>query len=407
MLSLPAQTSLDAPGPYMVDTEAARTLAIPSGDLDADVYWPVNSPEAAPVVVVGHGFARTGAALTNWGAHLASYGFVVAVPSFPSRFSPNHAANAQRMLEIIALLRTTPGAITATIDPTKSALVGHSAGGLSTFLAIASDPTVTAAVGLDPVDAMGAGVAAAASITTPTLVLGAAPSACNSQGSATALYGALTAPGSWYLRVVDSTHCDGEDPSNGTCTAVCGGQDTGRRSLYRRYATAHLLAWLRCDALEHLPNGAALMADLGAGGIAELASRGGAPSCSGVDAGVPPIDAGPRDTGVVDAGVVDTGIVVDTGVSDAGGLVPPPQDASVEDAATTPDANDAPDALVDAGSSGPADGGSSADAGTNGGLDEARGSSCTCVSEEARSPSGALLVLLAGLAVIAARRRGR
>src|SRR5205085_8581326 len=132
------------------------------------------------------------------------------------------------------------------------------------------DPTVTALVGLDPVDNNGAGAAAARTITARTLVLGAVASRCNSSASADAMFAALAAPDRWFLRISGATHCDAEDPSNALCTSTCGGEDAARRALFRRYATAHLVQVFACGAQAWVPGGASLMGDLTAGTVGEL-----------------------------------------------------------------------------------------------------------------------------------------
>lgn len=335
-----ASTGLDEPGPFAVMSQTSMVFPIPSGDVEGRLFWPVSPNLPAPILVVAHGFARNASAVEGWGEHLASYGFVVIVPSFPSPLAPNHEANGQRILELIDYARSQLSPTGTQLDP-RAGVVGHSAGGLSSFLAAAAaQPQLTAVVGLDPVDVNNLGTNAAPAITSPTLVLGAEASDCNAQGSAAALYGSLTAPGSWFLRVVGANHCDAEDPSNGACTVFCGMVDEARRATFRRYATAHLLAQFSCEALDHLPGGPALSADIARGtvtGLAVLApGMGCIPSYDGgvapEDAGVvvEPDDAGPsRDAGRRDGGTRRDGQAEEPDArppADAGDL-PAPTDA--------------------------------------------------------------------------------
>lgn len=375
--------SYDAPGPFTIGSSLDQTLPLPSGDVDADLYWAPARSSLSPIVVIGHGFARNKGAMTNWGEHLASHGFVAVVLSFPRPLVPNHADNALRMREAIAYVRANPGQIGGGIDPTKSALVGHSAGGLSAFLAAADDPTITTIVGLDPVDAQMMGTARAGAITQPTLVLGATPSMCNASGSSSSLYGALVSNGSWFLRVNDSTHCDGEDPSDNTCNTLCGAGDAARRALYRKYATAHLLWWTGCTAPELLSGGTGLAADLAAGTVSEF------DEVSGITCNVTVGDAGVSD---------DSGVIED----DAGGSPPAPRDAEPADVAVE-DGGTASDATVEADAASeedaavePTDAGVLADAGSTQPppLDEAE-ESCGCRATNNRSSAIFGLVLLA------------
>lgn len=404
-LILCAQT-FDGPGPHASASALEQSLPIPSGAVAADLYWPTDTTTPVPIVVVGHGFARNKAALTNWGAHFASYGWVAVVPSFPSPLAPDHAANATRLRELIAYVRATPGPVTAVIDPLKSAVVGHSAGGLSALLAAADDPAISVVVALDPVDANGMAVGRAGAISQAVLVLGAEAAMCNANGSASVIYPALTRAGSWFLRVTGSTHCDGEDPSGGACTAFCGGEDAARRALYRRYATAHLTSWFECAANDYSPGGSGLMADLSSGSVEDFMELPGAPCAApGPDAGIapdatlPPDDAG---TAGDAADTPDTGVIDDAGTNDDAG--------GAEDAAIEADAGEAADAAMDEDAGAAGDAGSTAadasigaDSGAGTGGREESGCGCRGASPQAAG-GGALWIALLALIGLTRRR---
>jgi dienelactone hydrolase len=332
----------DTTGPHPV-TPASNVMVSAGGRMvEAAVFTPSDRVGAPfPIVIIGHGFARTNANVAGHAAHLASWGMVVVAPNFPSRFAPDHALNGQIMRDLLAWARTGPAPIGAIVDARRSAYVGHSAGGLAAFLAAGSDPTVSALVGLDPVDNAGAGAGAAPRITAPTLVLGAVSNRCNANASADGLYAALTVPSRWFLRVANATHCDAEDPTNALCTGTCGGEDPARRALFRRYMTAHLRAVLDCEATSWVPGGAGLMADVGRAVVGELDAPGRI-GCAGpgVDAGAPPLlDAGtsPGDAGTTPA---DAAPVAPDAAPVGADAAPAPLDATTDADATTtaPDA---------------------------------------------------------------------
>ncbi|MFO0727790.1 MAG: hypothetical protein U1E65_28685 [Myxococcota bacterium] len=410
-LALLAQPDLTGPHPTNAATGVSVTLG--AGTVNVDLYWPTDAGRF-PAIAFGHGFARNAAVNAGWGEHLASYGFVVAIPNFPSPLSPNHTLNGQILRELMTWMHGSPAAIGASVDPVRGAYVGHSAGGLASFLAAAADPNITALVGLDPVDANSLGAQAAPSIVAPTLVLGAEPQSCNANGSASALYGALSVSARWYLRVVGSTHCDAEDPSNGLCSLGCGGQDAARRLFFRRYATAHLLRVFSCQAGTYLPGGTDLMADLTAQSVGGL------------------LGTGPGACGATDAGVLDAATPPDAGNAPDAAAPPPdagpaldaqsPVDAA--DAMADPDAGTAADALplLDASADEDAlvlDAGTSADAAAldSGGADDAgvqadaalgradagggtadRGGGCGCATSGGSGGLGwAALLALAGV----------
>ena len=395
---------LDQPGPYMVDSQANVSFALPTTTLDGYLYWPTGFSGPAIPVIAGHGFARSADQMVGWGQHLASWGFVVVIPTFESRFLPNHENNGMRMVELLDWIRANPPT-GVSVDMTESAVIGHSAGGLATFLAAANAP-VTAAVGLDPVDNNALGTTAAPMIMAPTLVLGAEAAQCNANGSGATLYGALMSPGSWYIRVVGSTHCDGEDPTNGLCLATCNGEDPARRAFYKRYATAHLLAATACQGLDALPGGATFMADETAGAIADLQQIGTIGCTPGMDAGVPDMGMGGADMGAPDAGDLDGG-TMDLGELDQG----PAPDGGTPDAAPAKDGGpDMGGGAPDMGMSGPPDQGGAPAADMGSGAPDAGGVSqdsggCTCYAPRGQlARTSTWLALLIGLVVLRRRR---
>lgn len=418
LLALALVSQPDLPGSFANTSATNVSVTLAAATVTVDLYWPTD-PGPFPAIVLGHGFARSAAVNAGWGAHLASHGFVVAVPTFPTPVSPNHVLNGQIMRQLLAWMRTAPAPIGARADASRGAYVGHSAGGLAAFLAAAADPSITALVGLDPVDANDVGAMAAPMIAAPTLVLAARPQACNAQGSAGALYGALAVPSRWFLRVTNATHCDAEDPSNALCGLGCMGQDAMRRAFFRRYATAHLLGVFRCQEVAYLPGGSALAADLSASSVGELAGPGPG-GCGGADAGVavdataPDLgvadDAGPSDAGlsdvgsdqdlgtILDAAPVDGGAPVDADLQDSG-LEPVDAGASAIDASADVDAAAGTDSAV------PADAAVGDDAKTRDAASAeppARDSGCGCATTERPAP-GALV--LAGALLLAGWRR--
>jgi len=371
---------LDQPGPHAVDTAANVSVMAAGRAVNVDVYSPADRMGAPfPIVILGHGFARTNDNVAGHAAHLASWGMVVLAPDFPSRFAPDHVLNGQIMRDLLTFARGGPAPIGAIVDPLRSAYVGHSAGGLAAFLAASRDLTVTALVGLDPVDTSAIGVTAAPTIAATTLVLGAEPSRCNSNASADALYAAVAAPERWFLRVTSATHCDGEDPSNGLCTSTCGGEDAVRRATFRRYMTAHLLHAFACGATDWIPGGAMLMGDAR---VTSLASAGAFACVGPVDAGVGMADA---TIAFVDAAAVDAAVAGDAAAAD-------------DDAATANDAASADDAAASFPDASVADASSFADASVTDALNVvAPSSGCGCETSARGAPSSVLLLLLATL----------
>jgi dienelactone hydrolase len=253
---------------------------------------------AAPLIVASHGFAGSGDNQIGWARHFASWGFVVAVPTFPSPFAPNHAANATAIKSLVTEL-TGPSAATFGVAPGKYGLEGHSAGGLSTTLA-AADLTPSAVVLFDPVDAAGAGKTAYGKMCAPVLGIFAQPGSCNSNAGWRAF--ASDTPGDLVaFDVVGSTHCDGENEPRGLCGVFCSsdGASTTRQSAYAHYATAFFLANLSgdTDAAAALAVGP-MASDAEIAAVLRATATCKAPAVDGGTTKPPPVtdDAGPPDT---------------------------------------------------------------------------------------------------------------
>lgn len=120
-----------------------------------------------PVVLYSHGFASNRSENVNLGAFLASHGYVVVAPRFPSSSIDTEGgptgidiAEQPRDLSflldrVIALSANADPNLAGTVDANRVAAVGLSFGGLTTLLvtyhATLRDPRIDVAVGLAPV----------------------------------------------------------------------------------------------------------------------------------------------------------------------------------------------------------------------------------------------------------------
>lgn len=212
-------------GPYAVEESGGKV-----GGRAVTWFFPAGA-DAAPVVIWSHGTSRSKAQHVDAARHAASWGLVVVTPDLPVSFG-GHEENAAFLTDDLL-----PEALARGEANGKWAFVGHSAGGLASFLA-AADVGADAVVGLDAVDAEDLGAEAAPSIVAPVLRLVGEPSACNASGNAREW-----APGGtdWMVAVPGASHCDFESPTDGICTMICGANDAGRQDVVGEYATAWLV----------------------------------------------------------------------------------------------------------------------------------------------------------------------
>jgi MYXO-CTERM domain-containing protein len=247
------------------------TLVVPNG---AGPY---------PIIVASHGFSASANNQIGWARHLASWGFVVAVPTFPGS---THATNGNIIVKTAAHARTTVGAKAAP----GTGLLGHSAGGLATVLA-AESAKANAVVLFDPVDKDDAGKNALAQVCAPTLTMFAAPGGCNNQGVWKPFADSAKGPATFF-DIVGGSHCDGELPDRGVaCALFCGGgADAARQTTLARYATTMFMAKLKgaADAAQDLTK-AKLDANTALAGVQVRDTT----TC----AGNPGADAGAADSG--------------------------------------------------------------------------------------------------------------
>ena len=184
------------------------------------VYTPqgVSNP---PVLVLAHGFLRGGSLGTHtmieWGAHYASWGVEVLVPTLChySLASVDHEMNGQNLIE----LAQHHGA-------TSVLYGGQSAGGLAAVIAAANDSSALGVLGLDATDTEGVpgvddfiGQNYAGSVQVPSYALVAEPSSCNSNNNGISLFELMDE--AQVFRVTDSDHCDYESPTDWGCTSFC------------------------------------------------------------------------------------------------------------------------------------------------------------------------------------------
>lgn len=374
-------------GPHTVLEWDAGRIAADRTTIRTQVLYPADGAPG-PIVGVMHGNLREGRFHLELARTLASRGAVVVLPDMPCGAGGcDHEANARQLLDLLDWAATqgaTAGSrLEGRVDPDRRALVGHSWGGLGTFLATAADGSIDAWVGLDPEEDRGAALAVAGRVSVPSAHLMAeVPGLCNGDWGAD-VYAATAAP---HLRmtIAGSGHCDPELPTDALCPLACGAGDDATTPVFRRYAVAFVLCALGMDAtMAEWVGGASFAADEGAGRLSGVTRDGlEAMRCGGGES--------------PDAGVgLDAGAVTDAGaLTDAG---------SGSDAGAVTDAGSA--SATDAGSATVTDSGSGS--ATDSGPALASASGCGCRAGRA-SHGGLLAAALLALGVmLRARSRTR
>jgi dienelactone hydrolase len=266
---VPADPGL--PGPY-----ATEQFNFTLQGLGATVFYPGAGGAVAAGgpfsgLVLGHGFARARAQHVNNGAFLASHGYIVVTVDFPSPFSPDFDAWAAQISAALDWLEAqnadSASRFYQQIAVDRLGALGHSAGGMATWVAAGQDNRIKATMPLDPVPANDADLPAlGAGLVAPSGWTGAPGSSCNASASYNQLYPLVAASHKAQYIVSNATHCDFEDPSNFLCTLTCGGTSDARRQVWRRYTVAWFKYYLDGNTgYFHYLHGDGLAADLAAG----------------------------------------------------------------------------------------------------------------------------------------------
>jgi dienelactone hydrolase len=249
-----AQTVTDpgTTGPCITSSQVVKV----NGTLTTTIYYPTNCGTWAsapyPGIAFAHGFSMFG--LTDGmadnagnGQHLASWGYVTAIPRLPDD-AETRVTNLRDVLTYLETQTTAPGSfLHQKVDADRLATAGHSLGGSTALATAAHDARVKAVVGLDPVNHGGApgqtqevwnAAAEAPLISVPTGILGAPSDGCNDQADYAEIYSFVGATHKASYLINAASHCAFSIPGSQFCTFACGGTvDAQKQLLVKRYMT--------------------------------------------------------------------------------------------------------------------------------------------------------------------------
>jgi alpha-beta hydrolase superfamily lysophospholipase len=194
--------------------DADRNRNIPT-----DVYYPAQAAGANagvaegsfPVLVIGHGFVMGTGAYANLRNHFVPLGYIVALPTTEGGVPPNHGAFGLDIAHVSTALQAAGGEPASPffghVAP-ATALMGHSMGGGSSFLAAAGNTSITTVVNFAAAETNPSAVAACAQVQVPTLMF-AGSNDCvtpivEHQGP---MYEALTVPCRAFISITGGGHC--------------------------------------------------------------------------------------------------------------------------------------------------------------------------------------------------------
>ena len=150
--------------------------------IQTEIYYPAATagtgvPLSAgtyPIIVFGHGFVMAWDAYQNIWDDLVLQGYIVAFPRTEGSISPSHAEFGKDLKFLVSKLQSESSTNAASLFynhiNTKSAIMGHSMGGGSAFLAAESNLNITTMVTFAAANTTPSSITAAQNVTVPSLL---------------------------------------------------------------------------------------------------------------------------------------------------------------------------------------------------------------------------------------------
>jgi predicted dienelactone hydrolase len=224
----------------------------------AEIYYPATSAGANttvaigefPVLAFGHGFVMSVSAYDLIWQRIVPEGYIMILPTTEGAITPSHSNFGRDLAFLISKLRdenlnaTSPffGKIAAT-----SAVMGHSMGGGSSFLAAEFDNSITAIATLAPANTNPPSISAATNVTIPALVFsGANDCVTPAADHQIPMYDSLASNCKTYISIDGASHCQFAN-SNFFCStgeATCQPAATISRTAQLNTVFTYLLPWL-------------------------------------------------------------------------------------------------------------------------------------------------------------------
>lgn len=151
-------------------------------NIPVEIYYPANTAgdnvpvanETFPVIAFGHGFVMGYNAYENIWTPLVNNGYIVAMVNTETSFTPSHGDFGKDLAFVIdqmLLEGSNAASLFAGAISNSAAVMGHSMGGGSSFLAIENSANIDAMVTFAPAETNPSAIGAASSIAIPSLVL--------------------------------------------------------------------------------------------------------------------------------------------------------------------------------------------------------------------------------------------
>lgn len=223
-----------------------------------EIYYPANTagdnvavaPGVFPIVVMGHGFVMPASVYDIYWEALVPEGYIVVLPTTETSLFPSHENFGRDMAFLVTALQeenSNGSSLFYNAIGNTSAVMGHSMGGGSAFLAMTYNTNITALAAMAPAETNPSAISAAVNIQKPTLIFSGindcvAPPADHQMP----MFNASVSVCKSYVGIVGGDHCQFASP-NFNCTlgqSTCSPQGTISATEQQSSVLNNLIPWL-------------------------------------------------------------------------------------------------------------------------------------------------------------------
>ncbi len=197
--------------------------------IQCEVYYPAtsagdNTPFVAgsfPIISFGHGFVMGWDSYDNFWNNLVPKGYIMIFPRTEGNISPNHGDFGLDLAQAVTYLQNQNTIIGSPFNGKvgqTAAIMGHSMGGGSSYLAAANNPSITTLINFAAANTNPSSISAAKNVKVPSLVIaGSNDCVAPPVDHQRIMYDSLASACKAYVSISGGTHCQFSS-GNGNCS---------------------------------------------------------------------------------------------------------------------------------------------------------------------------------------------